>query len=96
MRLTVLSLAAIGSTAALSACAPAPNTTIVVEPPVQMTCLADQYQMYVGQKSPAITLPAGTEYRDFRKGDPVTKDMNPARLNFEYDRTGKLLSVKCY
>lgn len=95
MRLS-LALAALGSTAALAGCvvAPPPSTTVVV-PPATTQCLASQYQQYVGQQSPAITLPAGTEYRHYRTGDPVTKDLNPTRLNFEYDRGGRLVSVTC-
>ena len=49
----------------------------------------------MGQKSPAITVPAGTEVRHYRTGDSVTMDLNPSRLNFEYDRTGKLVKVTC-
>lgn len=94
MRFPVL-LAALGGTAALAACAPAPSTTVIVTPPVNTVCIADQFQQFVGQKSPAISVPAGTEVRDYRTGDPVTKDLNPARVNFEYDRTGKLVKVSC-
>lgn len=94
MRLSMMTgLAA--ATAALAACAPPPSTTVVIEPPVQTACLAADYQQYVGQKSPAISLPAGTEYRHYRTGDALTEDANPARLNFEYDRTGKLVKVSC-
>lgn len=94
MRFPIL-LAALGGTAALAACAPAPNTTVVVTPPVQTACIADQFQQFVGQRSPAISLPAGTEYRHYRTGDPVTMDHNPARVNFEYNRSGTLVSVSC-
>lgn len=87
-------LAVLGSTALLAACAP-PATTTVVVPPAATECLASDYQQYVGQQSPAITLPAGTEYRHYRTGDAVTLDANPARLNFEYDRSGRLVSVTC-
>lgn len=94
MRLPFIAASVCG-VAALAACAPAPDTTIIVEPPVQTACIADQYQQYVGQKSPQISLPAGTEFRDYRTGDPVTADMNPTRLNFEYNRSGTLVSVTC-
>ena len=30
-----------------------------------------------------------------RTGDPVTMDFAPKRLNFEYDRSGKLIRVTC-
>ena len=90
-----LVIAALGGTVALSACAPPPSTTTVVVPAASTQCIADQYQQYVGQQSPAISLPAGTEYRHYRTGDPVTKDLNPTRLNFEYDRGGRLVSVTC-
>ena len=90
-----LVIAALGGTLALSACAPPLSTTTVVVPAASTQCIADQYQQYVGQQSPAISLPAGTEYRHYRTGDPVTKDLNPTRLNFEYDRGGRLVSVTC-
>ena len=90
-----LVIAALGGTLALSACALPPSTTTVVVPAASTQCIADQYQQYVGQQSPAISLPAGTEYRHYRTGDPVTKDLNPTRLNFEYDRGGRLVSVTC-
>ena len=89
-----LALAALGGTAALAACAPPPSTTVIV-PPAATECLASDYQQYVGQQSPAITLPPGTVYRHYRTGDAVTADANPARLNFEYDRRGRLVSVTC-
>ena len=31
----------------------------------------------------------------YRTGDPVTMDFAPKRLNFEYDRSGKLIRVTC-
>lgn len=58
-------------------------------------CGAANYQQYVGQQSPAISLPAGTDFRHYRSGDPVTMDMNPNRINFEYDRSGTLVEVSC-
>ncbi|MFD1882813.1 I78 family peptidase inhibitor [Paracoccus pacificus] len=85
--------AALGAVTLLTACQPADTTTVVVTPPAD--CNAAAYQQYVGQKSPAISLPAGTEFRHYRTGDPVTMDLNPARVNFEYDRTGKLVKVTC-
>lgn len=94
MRLPLI-LAAVGGTTLLAACQPMPpSTTVVVTPPAS-ECIADRFQQFVGQKSPAITFPAGTEVRHYRTGDPVTMDLNPSRLNFEYDRTGKLVKVTC-
>lgn len=58
-------------------------------------CGAEAYQSYVGQKSPAISVPAGTIVRHYRSGDPVTADFSPIRLNFEYDRSGVLVKVSC-
>ena len=94
MRLS-LAFAAIGGTVALAGCVMPPATTTVVVPPGATECLAAEYQQYVGQTSPAITLPTGTNYRHYRTGDPVTKDLDPTRLNFEYDRSGRLVSVTC-
>ena len=94
MRLSLL-IAAIGGTATLAACAPAPSTTVVVTPPVRTACIADQFQQFVGQRSPAITVPAGTEVRHYRTGDPVTMDNVASRVNFEYDRSGTLVKVSC-
>lgn len=88
-------IALIGGTAALAACAPPPSTTTVIVPPASTECTAANYQSYIGQQSPAITLPAGTEFRHYRTGDAMTMDANPARLNFEYDRSGRLVSVTC-
>lgn len=59
------------------------------------TCNAAEYQEYIGQKSPAIELPPGTEMRHYRTGDPVTQDLRPERINFEYDRSGALAAVTC-
>lgn len=82
---------------ALMACAPAevvvPDAEVIVD--ASDTCGATAYQQYVGQKSPAISLPAGTIARDYRTGDPVTMDMAPTRINFEYDRSGTLVKVTC-
>lgn len=84
----------------LAACAPAPVQTeilIVDEAPAVDgdTCGAANYQQYVGQQSPQISLPAGAVFRHYRSGDPVTMDFNGNRVNFEYDRSGKLVKVSC-
>ncbi len=85
---------------ALGACSVnAENDVVVPETevtaPADDSCGATAYQQYVGQKSPAISLPAGTNFRHYRSGDPVTMDFAPARLNFEYDRSGTLVKVTC-
>lgn len=75
-----------------------PVETVPVPVPVTPpgdTCNAAAYQAFVGQRSPAISLPAGTIFRDYRTGDPVTMDHNPSRLNFEYNRGGTLVKVSC-
>lgn len=85
----------------LAACAPPPTQVIVPiveETPATApgdTCGASTYQQYVGQTSPQISLPAGTVYRHYRTGDPITMDLATGRINFEYDRTGKLIKVAC-
>ena len=63
--------------------------------PVADACGASNFKGLIGQTSPQISVPAGTEHRSYRTGDPVTMDLNPMRVNFEYDRTGKLVAVTC-
>ena len=53
------------------------------------------YAGLVGQTNPTIKVAEGTPYRTYRAGDPVTSDFSLKRLNFEYDRSGKLLRVTC-
>lgn len=83
---------------ALMACA---DSTAIVLPDAEViadpgdTCGAAAYQQYVGQKSPSISLPAGTVARDYRIGAPVTMDLAPTRINFEYDSSGRLVKVSC-
>lgn len=93
----IRSLIAMGATAlSLAAC-----TTVVVEEPVPEpeptvdACNSAAYQQFIGERSPAVAVPAGTVFRHYRSGDPVTMDLNPARLNFEYDRSGVLTKVSC-
>lgn len=84
---------------ALLACAPVEEPPAEEESWRQLTsddpCGAGAYQQYVGQTSPQISLPAGTVVRHYRTGDPITMDMAPGRINFEYDRSGKLVKVTC-
>ncbi|MDO5528595.1 MAG: I78 family peptidase inhibitor [Paracoccus sp. (in: a-proteobacteria)] len=96
--MSVLRMTSLGVLAApfiLAACEPLPPETVVIVPEPTAVCIADNYQDLVGQRSPAISLPHGTVYRQYRTGEPVTMDHNPARLNFEYDRTGTLVRVSC-
>ena len=91
-------LARILGAAGLAGCtmaAPPVTQPPVATPPAGDTCNAAAYQSFVGQRSPAITVPAGTVIRHYRTGDPVTMDLNAARINFEYDRSGRLVSVTC-
>ncbi|WBU57660.1 I78 family peptidase inhibitor [Paracoccus sediminicola] len=90
----------------LMGCEPMPEEQEVSNPLAneEAACTADQYQQYIGQRSPQITLPAGTVFRHYRT-DPVvnedgsinvvTLDYYPSRLNFEYDRHGTLVDVNC-
>ncbi len=68
------------------------NTSVVTP---EDACGASAYQQYVGQQSPQISVPAGTAMRHYRTGDPMTMDMRIDRLNFEYDRSGRLVAVTC-
>ncbi|MFV0411563.1 MAG: I78 family peptidase inhibitor [Paracoccus sp. (in: a-proteobacteria)] len=80
---------------ALMACEPVPETSMREAMTAEDACGSANYQNLVGQKSPAISLPAGTDYRQYRTGDPVTLDMRPMRINFEYDKSGTLIKVSC-
>ena len=81
----------------LAACATEPATEEVVLDDTNPADLCDSasYQQYVGERSPAITLPPGTVFRHYRTGDPLTMDLRQDRLNFEYDRSGTLVKVSC-
>lgn len=72
--------------------APEPET-----PPVlaEDSCGAGRYLALVGQSGVTISIPADQAYRSYKTGDPVTMDFNPNRLNFEHDKTGKLVRVSC-
>lgn len=74
------------------------GTPVAVEtvvPSTEDACGATNYTSLIGQTSPQITLPAGTVHRSYRTGDPVTLDLQQSRVNFEYDRSGKLIKVSC-
>ena len=66
-----------------------------VESAADDSCGAARFAELVGQTNPVLTIPADTPYRTYRTGDPVTMDFAPKRLNFEYDRSGKLIRVTC-
>ncbi|WP_423210153.1 I78 family peptidase inhibitor [Paracoccus yeei] len=81
----------------LAACLPEPPEPTPM-PPIAIqddTCGASRYLALVGQQGTTISVPANTPYRVYRTGDPVTMDFNAARLNFEHDRTGRLVRVSC-
>ncbi|WP_017997960.1 I78 family peptidase inhibitor [Paracoccus sp. N5] len=64
-------------------------------PPAEDSCGAGRYLGLVGQSGVTISIPADQAYRSYKTGDPVTMDYNPNRLNFEHDKTGKLVRVSC-
>lgn len=59
------------------------------------SCGASRYLPLIGQSGVTISVPANAAYRSYKTGDPVTMDFNPNRLNFEHDKTGKLVRVSC-
>ncbi|SMO50038.1 I78 family peptidase inhibitor [Paracoccus laeviglucosivorans] len=80
-----------------SACVPEAPATDPIEPPpvANDTCGANAYLPLIGQQTPNISVPANKAYRSYKTGDPVTMDFNANRLNFEHDKTGKLVRVSC-
>lgn len=75
---------------------PAQDTLDIAAPAAdQDECGSASYLPLIGQPGPVISVPANTAYRSYRTGDPVTMDFNPARLNFEHDKTGRLVRVSC-
>lgn len=100
-------LALLSATLVLAACE-TPTTDVVIDDPVLTdqgvvdgapdaadSCGAARYAALVGQTLPQITVPAGTVHRSLRENDPMTLDLQPERINFLYDRSGKLLRVTC-
>lgn len=73
------------------------DTTVVITDAAQAadTCGAGNYQQFVGQKSPEISVPSTTPLRHYRSNDPVTMDFSAQRINFEYDNSGTLVKVSC-
>lgn len=97
-------------TLSLAACAPLPQGpasphpgpvplpgagTAPLRPVAGDTCGMARYAPLVGQVSPKISVPAGVAVRQYKTGDPVTLDLNPRRINFEYDRSARLVAVSC-
>ncbi|MFC3568997.1 I78 family peptidase inhibitor [Paracoccus sp. TOH] len=80
-----------------AACVPESTAPEPAAPPAiaDDSCGASRYLPLIGQTGPTISVPANTPYRSYKTGDPVTMDYNPARLNFEHDKTGKLVRVSC-
>lgn len=79
-----------------SACVPEAPPEPVAPPPVANdSCGANAYLPLIGQQGPTISVPANQAYRSYKTGDPVTMDFNANRLNFEHDKTGKLVRVSC-
>ena len=92
-------LTAIMAPLVLTACVavvPAPMPDDQPGLPGPDACGADRYAQYIGQVSPKITVPAGTDYRIIGPTDAVTMDLKPARVNFVYDDRGVLQKVECY
>ncbi|WP_323717482.1 I78 family peptidase inhibitor [Paracoccus aminovorans] len=75
-------------------CVPEPEPET---PPVmgEDSCGASRYLPLIGQSGVTISVPANVPYRSYKTGDPVTMDFSPSRLNFEHDKTGKLIRVSC-
>lgn len=79
-----------------SACVPkSPPEAVAPLPVANDDCGANAYLPLIGKKGPNILVPANQAYRSYKTGDPVTMDFNANRLNFEHDRTGKLVRVSC-
>ncbi len=88
-------LALLSATLLLAACE-SDGVPVVVDPGVSAdACHASDYKHLIGQTSPQITVSAGQAHRSYRTGDPVTLDLQATRLNFVYDRSGKLIDVTC-
>ncbi|MTH59849.1 hypothetical protein GL300_11590 [Paracoccus litorisediminis] len=81
----------------LAACVPESKETEAAPPPrlEDDSCGANNFVQLIGQTAPVITVPANTPFRKFTTGDPLTMDYNMKRLNFEHDKTGKLVRVSC-
>lgn len=78
-------------------CVPERPDTEPATPPTLAddSCGAERYLPLIGQSGVTISVPANVPYRSYKTGDPVTMDFNPTRLNFEHDKTGKLIRVSC-
>jgi hypothetical protein len=59
-------------------------------------CGADRLQQLVGRRWPQPLAVQPQALRVYAQGQPVTMDMNPARLNIELDRPGgRVVAVRC-
>lgn len=74
---------------------PPPPAPEMPPPMAGASCGAGRYAALIGQSGVTISIPADAPYRSYKTGDPVTMDFNPKRLNFEHDKTGKLVRVTC-
>ncbi|MFS4436923.1 I78 family peptidase inhibitor [Paracoccaceae bacterium GXU_MW_L88] len=86
---------------ALIACQPVPTAPTSPATPNapsdSLTCLAPNYQSWVGQDQSVITnLPSSLRYRVIRPGDAVTMDYRVNRVNFLVNEAGTITEVKCY
>ena len=87
-----------------AACAPAPpppSSSPDASPPAPSAgpteCGAPQLQGLVGRyRTEAPPRKPGRPQRVFARGDPITMDFSPYRLNVEYDgATGRIVRVYC-
>jgi hypothetical protein len=84
-----MQLAFLASAVALAGCVPVTDA-------VPSACGADGMQNLVGQDKAvfaAMTFPMGT--RIIEPGMPVTADFSAERLNFDLDKTGRIVRVWC-
>ena len=58
------------------------------------TCNAASYAGMIGQDA-VVALSIPDPKRQYRLGDPVTLDFNPARVNVELDDTDVIVAIKC-
>lgn len=59
-------------------------------------CHASRYQQLVGQDATALERVLILKpVRVIRPGQPVTKDLRPARLNFQVNESGRIARIYC-
>jgi len=95
IRLTLIAI----STLTMTACATAPRAADPAPPPpsvVQDTCAAEAYQVLVGQRvSEVHTDSLPQPLRVYGRGDAVTMDFRPDRMNILVGDNGVIAEVKC-